>query len=134
MLKMILGIIAGFVVWSFLWVGSHALFGIISPDWYGKIDVEFMEAVTGGADYTVDSTILFISLIRSVIFSIIAGYLTAFIAKENVISTIILGILLLLVGILVQIGIWRYEPIWYHLSFLILLIPMTILGGKLKKD
>jgi hypothetical protein len=133
MLKMILGIIAGFVVWSVLWVGSHSLLAVLSPDWYGRIDAEFMSAVTSGADYTVDSTILIISLIKSVIFSIIAGYLAALIAKENTISTIILGILLLMVGILVQVRIWNYEPLWYHLPFLILLIPMTILGGKLKK-
>lgn len=133
MLKMILGIIVGFVVWSVLWVGSHTLFGILMPNWYGKIDAEFMDAVTKGTSYSVDSTILVISLIRSFIFSIFAGYLTASIAKENRISTIILGILLLLVGILVQVGIWRYEPVWYHFLFLFLLIPMTIFGGRLKK-
>lgn len=134
MLKMILGIIVGFVVWSVLWIGSHALFGVLSPNWYGKIDTELMDAVTKGTDYTVDSMILITSLIRSVIFSIIAGYITAMIARENTISTFILGVLLLLFGIMVQIGIWKYEPVWYHLSFLILLIPMTVLGGKLKKS
>ena len=133
MLKMILGIIVGFVVWSVLWVGSHALFAVISPNWYGKIDAEFMDAVTKGTAYTVDSFVLVISLIRSVVFSIIAGYLAVLIAKENKTSTIILGILLLLVGIMVQIGIWHYEPVWYHFLFLFLLIPMTIFGGKLRK-
>ena len=92
-----------------------------------------MDAVTKGTVYTVDATILILSLVRSVLFSIFAGYITAQIAKENKISTIILGGLLLLVGLLVQIEVWNYEPIWYHLPFLILLIPMTIFGGKLRK-
>ena len=133
MLRIILGVIVGFVVWTILWLGSHTLFGILLPNWYGKVDAELMDAVTKGTGYTVDSTILILSLARSVVFSIFAGYITALIAKENKISTIILGVLLLIVGLLVQIEVWNYEPIWYHLPFLILLIPMTIFGGKLRK-
>ncbi len=133
MLKIILGIIVGFIVWSVLWAGSHELIKILSSGWYGKIDTEFMDAITKGTSYTVDSTILVLSLIRSVLFSIIAGFVAAFIAKENTLSTLILGVLLLIVGILVQVSIWSYMPLWYHIPFLILLIPMAVFGGKLKK-
>jgi uncharacterized protein (DUF983 family) len=42
--------------------------------------------------------------------------------------------LLLLVGIFVQMGIWDKIPLWYHLAFWILLIPMTIIGGKLTES
>ena len=91
------------------------------------------EAQKSGASYQVDSTILIPILLESILISIFSGYLTASIAKENKISTIVLGILLLLVGLMVQISIWHYEPVWYHFLFLFLLIPMTIFGGKLKK-
>ena len=43
------------------------------------------------------------------------------------------GIILLLVGIAVQIHLWKVYPIWFHLIFWALLIPMTILGGRMKQ-
>ena len=133
MLRIILGAIAGFIVWSVLWVGSDAIISVISPNWYGKSLVDFQNAVDNKLPYTVDSTILIMSLIRSVIFSIFAGFATALIAKENSKSTLGLGILLLLFGIFIQSIYWNYVPLWYHIPFLALLIPMAILGGKLKK-
>jgi MFS family permease len=131
--KIILGIVVGFIVWSVLWVGSDAVLMALSPDWYGKHQTEFENAVNNQTPFTVSSTILIIGLIRSVIFSIISGFLAALIAKENTKSTLGLGILLLLFGIFVQSIFWNYVPLWYHIPFLLLLIPMTILGGKLKK-
>lgn len=133
MLRIILGIIVGFTLWSILWVGSDALFSVISPDWYGRTSADFRTAVADNAPYTLDSTVLVMLLIKSVIVSIITGYVTALIAGENIKSTIGLGILLLLFGIFIQALHWNYMPLWYHIPFLVLLVPMTILGGKLRK-
>ena len=117
MLGIILGAIVGFIVWSVLWVGSDAIISVISPNWYGKSLVDFQNAVDNKLPYTVDSTILIMSLIRSVIFSIFAGFATALIAKENSKSTLGLGILLLLFGIFIQSIYWNYVPLWYHIPF-----------------
>ncbi len=133
MVRIILGAIVGFIVWSILWVGSDAVLSALSPDWYGKHHKELETAVNNQTAFMSDSTILIIGLIRSVIFSIIAGFTAAAIAKENSKSTLATGILLLLFGIFIQSIFWNYAPLWYHVSFLVLLIPMTILGGKLKK-
>ncbi|HMJ09723.1 MAG TPA: hypothetical protein VK468_12000 [Pyrinomonadaceae bacterium] len=83
--------------------------------------------------FAVDSTILIMHLVREVIITLIAGFIAALVARENSRSTLGLGILLLLVGILVEATAWNYLPIWYHLIFLVLLIPVTIAGGKLRK-
>lgn len=133
MARIILGVIVGFVVWSFLWVGSDAISGALSPDWYGIHQTEFEKAVNSQTPFAVDSTILILGLIRSFIFSVISGFIAALIACENSKSTIGLGILLLIAGIFVQSIFWNYVPLWYHVAFLLMLIPMTILGGKLKK-
>ncbi|HMS39885.1 MAG TPA: hypothetical protein PKE69_06640 [Pyrinomonadaceae bacterium] len=134
MLRIILAIIIGFIVWSILWVGSDMILMSALPDWYGKHHKELEAAVTNKTAFMSDSVILVIGLIRSVIFSIISGFLAALIAKENSKSTLGLGILLLTFGIFIQSIYWNYSPLWYHLSFLVLLIPMTVLGGKLKKS
>jgi hypothetical protein len=132
MLRIISGIIVGFIVWSILWVGSDAVFSAISSDW-GKTSTDFREAVANQTPYTLSFAVLIALLIKSFIVSIISGLIAVLIARENTKSTLILGVLLLLFGIFVQIIHWNYMPLWYHIPFLIMLIPMTILGGKLAK-
>ena len=83
--------------------------------------------------YALSATVMITLLIKSFIVSIISGFVTALIARENVKSTFVLGVLLLIFGVFVQMAHWNYMPLWYHIPFLVLLIPMTILGGRLKK-
>ena len=131
MVRIILGVIAGFIAWSILWVGSDQIL-IATLDWYGEHQSAFKDALTNGGSFQASTTILVMNLVRSVIISLIAGYLAALIANENRRAPLALGILLLLFGIMVQAIAWRYIPIWYPLLFLGLLVPVTIVGGKLR--
>ncbi len=133
MVRIILAVIVGFLAWSILWVGTDSVLRSLSPDWYGAHQAGLESAMTNTTPFAVDSTILIISLIRSIIISLMAGFLTAVIAGENRRSTLWLGILLFLVGGFVQAMAWNYIPVWYHVLFLGLLIPSTILGGWLRK-
>jgi hypothetical protein len=132
MIRIILAVIIGFVVWSILWVGSDAVFSAFSADW-GKNSADFQTAVENKTPFTLSSTVLITLLIKSFIVSIISGLITVLIARENLKSTFALGILLLLFGIFIQSAYWNYMPLWYHVPFLLMLVPMTILGGKLRK-
>lgn len=132
MLRIILGIIVGYIVWTVLWIGSDAIFSAISSDWATK-SVEFRVAVEKNIPYAPDSMILIVLLVKSVIVTIISGFAAALIARENTKSTIVLGLLLFISGVFVQFMHWNYMPLWYHVPFLLMLIPMTILGGKLRK-
>jgi hypothetical protein len=133
MLKIVLGVIAGFVAWSIIWVGSDEVLKIASPMWYGAHQLGFEKAVTNGEPFTADTTILIMHLVRNAIVSIMSGFLAAFIAGENRRAPMILGIILLLVGIAVEAYAWNYAPAWYHVLFVLLLVPMTLFGGKLKQ-
>lgn len=133
MVRIILGIVVGFIAWSILWVGSDQVLMSMSVSWYGAHQYEFEKAMFNQTPFTADSTILVMHLIRSVIISLMAGFLAAFVANENRKSTLILGVLLLAFGLLIQLAAWNYLPIWYHFLFLFLLIPVTIAGGKLRK-
>lgn len=132
MLKIILGAIAGFVVWSILWVGSDAVFMAIFAS-YREYMEGFNNALQTKQPFEINSTILFLTHIKSFICSIISGVVAALIAKENTKSTFLLGILLLAFGAFIQSIYWNYLPLWYHLAFLLMLIPMSVLGGKLRK-
>lgn len=132
MVRIILGVVAGFIAWSILWVGGEEVLRMLSPGWYGAHQLEAEKAMFNRSEFTSDTTILMISLIRSIITSIVSGYLAAVIAGENNRTALVLGVVLLAFGLVVQIMAWNYMPVWYHIIFLILLIPMTLLGAKLK--
>lgn len=133
MLRIILGVIAGFIAWSILWVGSQQVLVSVWPDWYGAHQIAFERATLNREVFTPDTTILIMNLVRLTIVSILSGFLAAVIAGENKRSTLILAILLLAFGAVVTALTWALLPIWYHIILLALLVPMTIAGGKLKK-
>jgi len=123
MLKIILGVFVGFIVWSILWVGVDAVLRAVWTSYN-----ESVEAMTFSAP------MLIVPLVLSAVVSIVSGFTAALIAKDSGKSPLILGVLLLVVGIFVQMGVWDKIPLWYHLTFWILLVPMTVLGGKLRSE
>lgn len=133
MFKMVLGVIVGFVAWSILWVGSDQVLILASPNWYGAHQQSIEIAMVNGEPFSPDQTILLLSLARGIIISVMSGFLAAFIAGENKRTPLILGVMLLVVGILVEAMAWNYLPIWYHIVFLLMIIPATLFGGKLKQ-
>lgn len=134
MLRIILGAIVGFIVWTIFLLGSDAIWVALSPDWYGKHQTEFEAAVNNKTPFLADTTVLIIAVFRSAIFSIITGFIAALISKENFKSPLLLGIFLVAFGAFIHSMILNNVPIWYHLLILVPIIPLTILGGKLKKQ
>ena len=133
MVRIILAIVAGFVVWSLLWIGTDEVLRMLSPDWYRAHLLDIEKAMFNNTEFTADTGFLLISLFRSVLISLASGFLAAFIARGDSRSYIILGVILLLFGIVMQAAIWKFLPVWYHLVFLALLVPMTYLGGRLRE-
>ena len=132
MVRIILGVIAGFVAWSIVWVGSDQLM-INSMGWYAQHQMDFQRAMINKTNFEPMTFVLVMNIVRSVITSLIGGYIAALAAGEYRRSTFWLGLVLLLFGIMVEAFAWNYLPIWYHLVFLALLIPMTVIGGKLRR-
>lgn len=132
MVRIILAVIVGFLVWTILWLGSEQVLSMLSPDWWGAHQIAFEKAVFNKEAYTVDSTILAVNLFRGILITIITGYLTAIIAGENKTSTLVLGVCLLIFGLYIVFMTWAMIPVWYHALFSLMLIPLTILGGRLK--
>jgi hypothetical protein len=61
--------------------------------------------------------------------TIAAGWITTVIAGRSTFVRFAPGLLLLLAFIPQHIMLWEKFPIWYHLTFLLSLIPLTYLGG-----
>ena len=132
MVRIVLGVIAGFFAWAIVWVGSEKILSAISPNWFGAHQLAFQAAIEHGGPFTADSTILLMHIVLGSIVSVMSGFLAALIAGENKRAPLILGFLLLAVGLLKVVMSWPYVPIWYHVAFTAILLPMTIMGGRLK--
>ena len=128
MLRVVLGVVAGFIVWSILWLGSDNLLSIFSG-WYGQHQTAFEAAVSNRQPFAPNSFVLIIGLIRSVVCSLISGFSAVSVAREKMKTPLMLGVLLLVFGIFVEAAFWNYVPLWYQISFLFLLIPVTFIGG-----
>ncbi len=120
MLRLIIGVIVGYMVWTVIWLGGNAF-----------IFAGAGEAIANGERFD-DVGPLAGALVLSVVCSLAGGAAAAAIgSSKGALAAMITAILLLLTGLGVQASAWDQMPVWYHLSFLVLLVPMTLLGGKL---
>jgi uncharacterized membrane protein (DUF485 family) len=115
-----------------VWVGSEKILSSIWPEWFGAHQTAFQAAIEHGSQFTADSTILLMHIVLGSIVSVMSGFLAALIAGENKRAPLVLGFLLLAVGLLKVVMSWPYVPIWYHVIFTAILLPMTIMGGRLR--
>ena len=131
MVRIVLGVIAGFFAWMLAWVGSEKILSAIWPE-VGTHQRAFQAAIENGGPFTADTGVLLTHIVLGSIVSVMSGFLAALIAGKNQRAPVFLGFLLLAVGVLKAVMSWPYVPIWYHLVFTALLLPMAIMGGKLK--
>jgi hypothetical protein len=60
------------------------------------------------------------------------GYVTTAFSRSNGLSHAwFLAFLQLAFGVVVEVQYWTLLPSWYHLLFLVLIVPATLFGGYL---
>ncbi len=120
MVRAICGVIVGYAVWTVIWLGGGALlFKDLSATVAEGERVDSVGPLAG-------------LLVLSIVCSLVGGLACGVIARPKANgSTLVLAALLLLTGIGVQASTWSTMPVWYHLSFLVLLVPMTMAGGRM---
>lgn len=130
MLRIVLGVVAGFITWFIVWVGVEKIVSALWPA-FGTHQAAFQTAITDGGRFTADTTMLLTHIVMGSIISVMSGALAALIAGGNSRAPLIVGFLLLALGLLKAVMSWPYVPIWYHVIFTAILLPMAIIGGKL---
>jgi len=131
MVRIVLGVIAGFFSWLIVWFGSEKILSTIWPEGFGAHQRAFEAAVKNGGPFTAATSLLLTHIVLGSIVSVMSGFLAALIAGGNTRAPLALGFLLLALGVVKVVMSWSYVPIWYQVIFTALLIPMTIMGGKL---
>ncbi|RNC80946.1 MAG: hypothetical protein ED559_03865 [Phycisphaera sp.] len=114
--KAIGAVVVGFIVWSVLHFGNMTLVRAIFPDAIAE-DGSCFEAVP-----------LLVTLAITFIQSVIAGAVCRLAAKKGQ-APLALAILLTVVGIGVEGSMWHLAPAWYHISFIVMLAPLTLIGA-----
>lgn len=119
--RVALGVLAGAALWAVLWVGGTGAARAAMPELLDPAQrLDHVGALLGFLAY-------------SVVLSLAAGYVAAAVAQASAMRAVwILAVLQLLIGIGVEVSYWDLMPVWYHLVFLILLVPATVYGGRLK--
>ena len=122
-MRSFLSVLAGAVVWAALWLTASMTLQAAMPGSFRP-------------DGSTDSVgILLLIFVLACGFHVLAGYLTAAIARRREIAhALALGILQLTIGIGVQIGYWEVMPLWYHLIFLVAIVPSCLIGGRIRRD
>ncbi len=118
MVRMIIGTIVGYVVWTAIWLTVNAM-----------VFAEAGEVIAAGDAFTETGPLLGL-LALSIACSLAGGVAAAITGGERARAAVLGNAgLLLATGIFIQAGLWSLMPVWYHLIFLALLVPMTLLGG-----
>jgi hypothetical protein len=114
-------VLAGSAVWTVLWLGGTQ--GLVAA---------FPQHLQEGQPI-VHVGLLLTLIALSCALSVLAGWITAAVAARSPVGHAgALAALQLALGIGFQASAWPLFPLWYHVTFLGLVVPTTVLGGVLR--
>ena len=70
-------------------------------------------------------------LLMAIVTSVVAGAATGWISRSSRWAPLIVGSVVLAMFVPVHIAIWSKFPVWYHLTFLLTIIPAVLVGALL---
>src|SRR5262245_7805713 len=120
MARKILGVVAELAVWMIVVTVAGAIMRVSWPAYASVAD-----------SMTFTLPMLFARLSIGVVATLATGLAAAVIAPQSTIARLMPGVVLLVGFIPVHIMLWDKFPIWYHLTFLLSLVPLTYAGGTI---
>jgi hypothetical protein len=122
MKRAILAVAAGLVLWIML-------ISVLNRG------LRLLVAGYAAAEPTLSFTLgmLMARLLIAALTSLIAGALVRWLAPASVRAPLLLGIILLIAFIPIHVQRWSLFPFWYHTVFLVTLIPLVVLGSRLRR-
>ena len=119
-LRVVLAIVAGFVVWfAAATVGNFGIRWLVP----GYSEVEKTMDFSSG--------MLFARLVLGAVASIAAGAACIAVARNARAAIYLFAVLLLALFVPVHVGLWAKFPVWYHIVFLGSLAPLVVVGANL---
>jgi hypothetical protein len=120
MAKTTLGVVAGLVVFVTVATVAGMVMRAAWPEYASVADA-----------MTFTLPMMFARLAIGALATVAMGLVTAVIVRRSMLARLTPGLVLLALFIPQHIMIWDKFPVWYHLTFLVSLVPLTYVGGKL---
>jgi hypothetical protein len=120
MTKAVLAVVAGLTAW---WLCLIVAGLILRATWPAYV------AVADAMTFTLPMMLARLSI--GALATLAAGWVTSAIAPRSMLVRLMPGLILLALFIPQHISLWNRFPVWYHLTFLLSLVPLTYLGGRI---
>jgi hypothetical protein len=117
-LKVAGAVIAALVTWFFVATVVNLALRALWPH-YHEAEIAF--------NFTL--AMKFARLVLGATSTLVAGFVAAWIDKGRMRAAMLTGMVLLGLFIPGHYRIWDKFPVWYHLTFLVSLLPLTLLGA-----
>jgi hypothetical protein len=117
MARNVIGVVAGLAVWLIVAIVAGL---IMRETWPAYASVA--DAMT----FTLPMMIARLSI--GAVATLAMGFVAALITRSRV-AMLIPGVLMLALFIPQHVSLWDKFPIWYHLAFLLSLVPLTMVGN-----
>jgi hypothetical protein len=96
-----------------------------------RMALEGYAAAEPGMSFTLG--MLMARLTIGAISSLVAGAVAGSIAPSSARTPWVLGAILLAAFIPEHVRVWNSFPLWYHLTFLLTLLPLVVIGSRLRR-
>lgn len=121
MAKNIIGVVAGLAVWVIVATVAGFIMRVSWPAY---------ASVASAMSFTLPMMIARLSI--GALATVAMGIVTAVIT-QSVTARLMTGVLMLVIFVPNHVMIWEKFPVWYHLTFLLSLVPLTYVGALLLK-
>lgn len=121
MLRTISGVVVGLLVWGL--IATLLNFGLRAgiPGYHAaEATLLFTPIMKAGR------------LIEAAIASVAAGMAVRAIAPSSRVAPWMTGLVILAMFVPVHIQLWSKFPVWYHLTFLLSILPLVVLGASIR--
>jgi hypothetical protein len=133
MVRLIGGVLAGFIIWLFAWFAGEILLTAVWPSGFGLQHSGFQAALENGSPFIAETSFLVTHVVLAAMVSLLAGCMTARITRDDKRAVLALAILLTALGLMKAAMSWTLVPVWYHIVFTGLLMTMTLVGGMRRR-
>ncbi len=120
MKRSILACLVGLIMWMVVVTVINRVLRLSLPDYTA-------------AEHTLQFTLVmkWARLLMAIVTSLVAGAVTAWVSPSSRWAPLIVGSVVFAMFVPVHIAIWGKFPVWYHLTFLLTIVPAVLVGALL---
>lgn len=125
--RAIVGVLAGLVLWWFLFFAIGIGFGLVVPEYGEAARMMFQEQDTSG--FT--TPLLFMNWVLFVIAGLVVGWATSLIGRSRQSTPVLSAAFLIFMVVNHYVLEWDSFPVWYNLIVPLIIAGTILVGGRI---